>query len=145
MKIRYKKLSNKAFEPIYSTDGAAGLDLRACAYKIDPDNHYIEYFTGIALEIPDGHVGLVFPRSSISKKELRLANAVGVIDSDYRGEIILRFKFPPKRFWASLQRYELGDRIGQIIILPYPRIEFEEVDELSDTVRADGGFGSTGN
>ena len=83
----------------------------------------------------------MFPRSSNAKKDLILSNSVGVLDSNYRGEVMLKFK--PQKQGGKM--YEVGDRIGQIIIMPYPHIEFKEVEELSETNRGDGGFGSTGS
>ena len=138
MKVKFKKLSPKAVTPSYAKEGDAGLDITCIGYQIDKENNYIEYFTGLALEIPKGYVGLLFPRSSVYKTEQRLANSVGVIDSGYRGEIMMKFN-------RSMNAYRVGDRIGQIIILPYPQIEFEEVKELSDSDRGIGGFGSTGD
>ena len=101
---------------------------------------YIEYDTGLSLEIPEGFVGLIFPRSSISNTGLILANAVGVIDSSYRGSIKCRFKAIP-----NTTIYNVGERIAQLLILPYPQINFEEVEELSTTDRGLDGFGSSGN
>jgi len=101
----------------------------------------VTYDTGLSMEIPEGYVGLLFPRSSISKTTLSLANSVGVIDSGYRGSIMFKFRYlGGKGNWF----YNLGDRVGQIIIIPYPTVEFEEVEELSSTERGQGGFGSTG-
>lgn len=112
----------------------------------------------MAFEIPEGYVGLVFPRRSNHKKGVILTNCVGVIDSGYRGEV--SFKFRPLmdkardcydngafeyRFGTLKTAYKLGDRIGQIIIMPYPQIEFEEVEELSETERGTQGYGSSGN
>ena len=97
------------------------------------------YLTGIALEIPSGYVGLLFPRSSVSRTCLSLANSVGVVDSGYRGEIMLKFGCS-----STLSCYKVGDRIGQLIIMPYPQVQFEQVEELSDSDRGEGGFGSTG-
>ena len=91
------------------------------------------------MEIPEGHVGLLYPRSSISKTSCSLRNAVGVIDSGYRGEIMLKFSCS-----TNLNIYNVGDRVAQLIIMPYPQVQFEEVEELSDTDRGEGGFGSTG-
>ena len=130
--------------------------------RINKTADYIEYDTGLAFEVPEGYVMLIFPRSSNSKKDLVLANAVGVLDSTYRGPLKLRFKRQYRaEDWLTYQtvdntngqRYELvaerlysvGDKVGQIMILPYPTVQFEEVDELEDTLRGDGGFGSTGN
>jgi dUTP pyrophosphatase len=101
----------------------------------------VTYGTDIALEIPEGFVGLVFPRSSIRKYELILSNSVGVIDSGYRGEIQATFK---KENGLDSLAYKVGDRICQIMIIPHPIIEFEEVNELNNTDRGQGGFGSTG-
>ena len=145
MKVRFKKLVDKAVTPSYAKPGDAGLDMTAIGSKIDTDNNYIEYFTGLAVEVPAGHVGLLFPRSSTSKTDLRLANCVGVVDSGYRGEISFRYKFPKDIFFAQLKRFQDGDRVGQLVIMPYPNIELEEVEKLSTTERGDGGYGSTGN
>lgn len=137
LKVRFKKLYEDAVTPSYAKDGDAGLDLTATHMTFE--ENFIEYGTGIAVEIPEGYVGLVFPRSSVSKKEnFYLKNSVGVIDSGYRGEIKLRFNI-------SEEHYGAGEKIGQLIILPYPTIQLEEVEELSSTDRGQGGFGSTGN
>jgi dUTP pyrophosphatase len=140
MKVRFKKLSEKATMPSYAKPGDAGLDLVAIS-KTDCDS-YIEYGTGIAVELPEGYVGLVFPRSSISSKSLALSNSVGVVDSGYRGEIKFRFKATPT---FHQHHYEVGDKIGQLVIMPYPQIELEEVLVLNETVRGTGGFGSSGS
>lgn len=173
MKVKIKKLSDGAVIPSYSKVGDAGLDLVATSRIFDKYGN-VEYGTGLAMEIPEGYVGLLFARSSIFKQDLSLANAVGVIDSGYRGEI--KFKFKPTLSYmdfgatedvhgvgkesntfdfvgiaGDIQKdsieasiYNVGDRVGQLIIMPYPNIEFEEVDELSSTNRGEGGFGSTG-
>ena len=140
MKVKLKKLAPTAVIPTYSKTGDAGLDLTATSKQINKMG-FMEYGTSISIEIPSGYVGLVFPRSSISKINMSLCNAVGVIDSGYRGEILLRFK--PSM--AGLGTYEVGDRVGQLVILPYPEVEFDEVDELDNTERNDGGFGSSDN
>lgn len=142
MKIKIKKLHSQAIIPTYAKEGDAGMDLVATQIELNLD--YISYKTGLAFEIPKGYVGLVFPRSSNSKKDLLLTNSVGVIDSGYRGEVELRFKTILNNKTENILTYNVGDRIGQIIILPYPRIEFEEVEELSETERGEGGFGSSG-
>lgn len=139
MKVRIKKLHQDGVVPSYAKPGDAGLDLVAVSETWNDDNTMVTYGTGLAVEIPEGYVGLVFPRSSISKTQLELANSVGVIDSGYRGEIMLKF-----RYNSEGMVYDVGDRVGQLIILPYPSIEFEEVEELSSTDRGEGGFGSTG-
>lgn len=142
MKVKIKKLVPEAIIPQYSKPGDAGMDLVATYIKVE-DHHnygYYEYGTGLSVEIPEGYVGLVFPRSSISNTGMLLTNSVGVIDSGYRGEIRARFKYV-----SGTKSYEVGDKIAQLIIIPYPSIEFEEVEDLSQTDRGDGGFGSTGN
>ena len=154
MKVRIKKLNELAVIPTYAKDGDAGMDVIATSIISDTPTQ-ITYGLGIALEIPKGFVGLVFPRSSIRKTGLQLSNSVGVIDSGYRGELQATFNkvFGGDRFYDETKNtedtsnnfYKVGDRIAQIIIIPYPQIEFEEVNELSDTERGEGGFGSTGN
>ena len=133
------KLDAGAIIPKYSKEGDAGMDLYATSFSIDQDNNYV-FGTGLAMEIPEGYVGLIFPRSSISKTAHSLRNAVGVIDSGYRGEIMMKYDINTH----NSPVYEIGDRIAQIIIMPYPKIEFEEAFELSKTSRGKGGFGSTG-
>lgn len=142
MIVKIKKLHPEAVIPKYAKPGDAGLDLVAIGRSYNLTMNYIEYSTGLAFEIPKGHVGLIFPRSSICKKELRLTNAVGVIDSQYRGEI--KFFFKSEKDTTICEQYEVGDRIGQLIIMPYPQIYLKEVEELSSTERGTGGFGSTG-
>jgi len=153
MKVRIKKLSPLAIIPSYAKDGDAGMDLVATSIISDTPEQ-ITYGMGIALEIPEGFVGLIFPRSSVRKTGLDLSNAVGVIDSGYRGELQATFNkvFGGDRFYdetkiteiTSHDFYKVGDRIAQIMIIPHPPIEFVEADELSNTERGEGGFGSTG-
>ena len=140
MKVRIKKLSTDAVIPTYAKDGDAGMDLVATRI-ISNTTFDVSYGTDLAMEIPNGFVGLVFPRSSIRKYELVLSNSVGVIDSGYRGELQATFK---KENGLDSLAYKVGDRIAQIMIIPHPPIEFDAVDELSDTERGEGGFGSTG-
>jgi dUTP pyrophosphatase len=142
MKVKFKKLHPNAKTPHYSLEGDACLDLYAAWQKIDDLGNRV-YGTGIAMEIPEGHVGLLFPRSSISKTNLSLRNSVGVIDSNYRGEIML--KFLDLEEMDDLLWYLPGNKIGQIMIIERPQIELEEVEELSETDRGGGGFGSTGS
>ncbi len=137
MKIKIKKLHPKAVIPNYAKIGDAGMDMVITDIKGETEWN-ISYGFGISMEIPEGFMGLVFPRSSIRKTDLILSNSVGVIDSGYRGEIQATFK---KTGGAV---YEVGERGAQIIIIPHPTIEFEEVEELSNTERGEGGFGSTG-
>ncbi len=153
MQVKIKKLNPNAVIPTYAKEGDAGMDLVATEILKDTPEQ-ITYGVGIALEIPEGFVGLVFPRSSIRKTGLQLSNSVGVIDSGYRGELQATFNkvFGGDRFYdetklteiTSNDFYKVGDRIAQIMIIPHPEIEFEEADELSDTERGEGGFGSTG-
>lgn len=148
MKVKIKKLHPDAVIPSYAKQGDAGLDLTAISKSFDGSNDV--YGTGLAVEIPENFVGLIFPRSSLSKKDQFLTNHVGVIDSGYRGEILFKFKnltqyIHPSHIvnFKSLGEYEIGDRIGQLIIIPYPKIEFEEADELTETERGVDGYGST--
>ena len=141
MFVKIKKLHNNAVVPQYAKAGDAGMDLVATEVT-DGYGFTVTYGTGLAMEIPEGFVGLVFPRSSIRKYDISLTNCVGVIDSGYRGEIQATFR---KEAGIPSKRYDVGDKIAQMIILPYPSIQFIETDELSDTERGEGGFGSTGN
>lgn len=137
--IKFKRLHKDATLPKFAKPGDAGRDLTAVSMEYY--DGFIEYATGIAVEIPDGHVGLIFPRSSVTNKDLLLKNAVGVIDSKYRGEI----KF---RFWRTKginsMVYGVGDRIGQLVIMPINTEEECWAEELSNTERSTGGWGSTG-
>lgn len=137
MQIKFKKLVPEAVVPKRGTEYSAGYDLTAVSMTYLPFWR-IKYSTGIAVEIPKGYVGLLFPRSSVYKTRTMLANSVGVIDSDYRGEIMAIFNH------CGELCYQAGDRIAQLIIMPYPEVTYIEVDELSDTVRGNGGYGSTG-
>lgn len=137
MQIKIKKLVENAVIPSYAKEGDAGMDLTAVSKK-ELDNEHIKYGFGIAIEIPKGYVGLVFPRSSCFKQRQILSNSVGVIDSGYRGEISVVM------IGTYSHSYNLGDRVAQLLILPYPSVEFVETDILSDTDRGEGGYGSTG-
>lgn len=142
MEVKVKKLNEHAVIPQYAKDGDAGLDLVAISKEVVDEGEfgYYSYGTGLAFEIPEGFVGLIYPRSSISKTGHILANSVGVIDSGYRGEVLFRFKHVP-----DTKEYEIGDKIGQLIIMPYPKVTLVESEELSNSDRGEGGFGSTGN
>lgn len=157
MNVKIKKLHPDAIIPKYAKPGDAALDLVAINDpEVDEVTGNTTFKTGLAIEIPEGYVGLIFPRSSMSNTGMTLANSVGVIDSGYRGEISLKFNlsgaaavlnmanalFHSKNSLPPL--YKKGDRVGQLIIIPYPQIQFEEVEELSNTERGEGGFGSTG-
>ena len=140
MFVNIKKLNENAVIPSYAKDGDAGMDLIATSI-VNEEVFQITYGLGIALEIPEGFVGLVFPRSSIRKTDLSLTNCVGVIDSGYRGELQATFR---KHKGVASTKYEVGDRVCQVMIIPHPKINFIEVEKLSDTERGEGGFGSTG-
>ena len=141
MQIKVKKLYPNAVIPRYSKAGDAAMDLTAISVTKDEYGNAV-YGTGLAIEIPEGHVGLIFPRSSNSKTDLYLTNHVGVIDSGYRGEIM--FKYRSAKGLLDAKIYAKNERVGQLMILPYPQIELVESDTLSETERGDGGFGSTG-
>lgn len=141
MKIRFKKLHKDAQIPTRAHNTDAGFDLTSTSIKVT--GNLVEYGTGLAVEIPEGYVGLVFPRSSIFKKTIYLTNSVGVIDSGYRGEVMAKFRLDALD--EPLSIYNVGDRIAQIIIMPIPSVTFQETEELSDSERGTGGYGSTGN
>lgn len=142
MQVKIKRLSEDAVVPRYAKSGDAGMDLTATWMKFDHERRIVTYGTSIAMEIPYGYVGLIYPRSSVYKTSMVLANHVGVIDSGYRGEIMFKYRVLNDD-WQDI--YDVGDRIGQIIITPYPEIEFEEVEGLSLSDRGEGGYGSTGS
>lgn len=135
VRVKVKKLRGDAIVPKYARVGDAGMDVVAVSKELT--DKYVQYGTGLSFEVPEGYVMLIFPRSSVSKKDLSLANSVGILDSGYRGELIFRFK----RFGED--DYEIGERVAQIMILPFPQVEFVESKELSETERGEGGFGST--
>lgn len=142
-KVRFRKLVQGAQKPNYGTEYAAGADLYACMEEPltikAGETQFVH--TGIAMEIPEGLVGLVYARSGLAcKKGLAPANKVGVIDSDYRGEIMVALYNHSKEDITI----ESGERVAQMVIAPYFYAEYQEVDELEDTVRGAGGFGSTG-
>ena len=145
MEVRIKKLNPDAVIPSYAKPGDAGMDLTAISYDYDyeHDNHI--YGTGLAIEIPEGYVGLIFPRSSNRKTMAYMTNHVGVIDSGYRGEIFITYKNrDDNRQKLNTVPYALGSKVAQLIIVPYPYIELVESEELSNTERGEGGHGSTG-
>ena len=141
LEVKFKKLVEIAKCPIKAHPTDAGADLTAVSREWNKEYGCWIYGTGIATEIPEGYVGLIFPRSSIRKYNLAQCNAVGVIDSHYRGEIMVSYK--PT---SDVQKiYEIGDKIAQLIILPYPEISYTEVKSLSETDRGENGHGSSGN
>lgn len=170
IKVNIKKLHKDAVTPSYAHETDCGLDLTAVSKTYDEYGNVV-YGFGLAFEIPEGYAGFIFPRSSNHKSGLLLTNSVGVIDSGYRGEVTAKFANRcemtlPLNFWDRMKYllkgkgwdgmrlhtnhyfkpdvYEVGDRIAQMVILPYPKVEFNEVDELSETERGKNGYGSTG-
>lgn len=141
MKIHFKKLNPQAQKPKFGKPGDAGADLVATSVKLNTNQ--VIYGTGLAVEIPEGMVGLVFPRSSVRNYDLAMSNSVGVIDSGYRGEIMVTFNV--KNPSEPQEIYTEGDRIAQLVIMPVPLAQYVEVEELSETDRGTGGHGSTGN
>lgn len=141
LNVKVKKLHPEAVVPQYAKVGDAGLDLTAVSVELLGKGK-VAYGTGLAFEIPDGYVGLLFPRSSIHKYSLDLTNCVGVIDSGYRGEVKAVFRLTDYGHFDKM--YSSGERVAQLLILPYPAVTLREVDELSDSERGFGGFGSTG-
>ena len=140
LKVRFKKLVENAVIPTYKTVGAAGMDLTATSTEFIDYGNQLKVYTGIAVEIPKGYVGLLFPRSSIVKTNNRLANCVGVIDSDYRGEIkIIMINL-------SKESYEImpEERICQFVLQKVHRAELTAVTNLEESDRSSGGFGHTG-
>ncbi len=142
MKVNIKKLTENAVIPRYGSEYSAGADLYSTDedVKIAPGETKLIH-TGIAVEIPEGLVGLIYARSGLaSKKGLAPANKVGVIDSDYRGEVMVALH----NHGSEIQTVSVGERIAQMVIAPFVKAEYCEVSELSDTARGTGGFGSTG-
>ena len=140
MKVRVKRLCDGAVLPSRAHESDAGFDLVAVSVEEDRKRGIVTYGTGIAVEIPEGHVGLLFPRSSVYRHQLQLANGVGVIDAGYRGEVMLKYRIVQ----PHISRYGIGDRVGQLVVLELPKVSIEEVGELDGSDRGDGGFGSTG-
>ena len=140
MQVNIKRLQENATLPFYAKESDAGMDLVATSIK-ENTTFQITYGLGIALEIPDGFVGLIFPRSSIRNTELILSNSVGVVDAGYRGELQATFN---KSNGLDSLAYKVGDRVCQLIVIPHPIVEWNEVNELNNTERGAGGFGSTG-
>ena len=141
MKLNIKKLDERATIPTYGTEYSAGADLYSIeAVTVEPHKTVLVH-TGLALEIPEGYAGLIFARSGLAcKRGLAPANKVGVIDADYRGEIMVALH----NHTEAPVSIDAGERVAQLAIMPFLKAEFELTDELSDTVRGAGGFGSTG-
>ncbi len=143
MELKFKKTHPDAVTPTKAHDTDAGFDLTAVSLEYNNELDIFEYDTGIAVEIPPGYVGFLTCRGSVSKTGFHLCNGVGTVDSPYRGSIRARFY---KRMIPGMrsQPYKVGDKIGQLIILELPKFELREVEELSDSSRGEGRFGSTG-
>lgn len=139
--LKVKKLHPDAKISDPAKPGDVGLDLTAISKKVCIDTQTVIYGFGLVLEIPPGHFGMIVPRSSIYKTNMYLSNHCGIVDENFRGEIKAIFRIDSN---AITSDYKVGDRIAQLIVLPYPRIEIEEVEELSVTERGSGGFGSSG-
>lgn len=166
--VKIKRLKKEAVVPTYIENGSAGLDITCINWEYDKETKTYCYYTGLAMEIPEGYVGLLFPKSGIYKKEISLTNCVGVVDSSYRGEIMARFRSEKqvyyrtfldkiKNFFRSIygmdktfhytnllnsdEMYDDNDKICQLLIIPYPKVRFAEVSELSKTERGGKGFG----
>lgn len=149
LKVKIKKLRDDAVLPCYAHDSDAGMDLVATS-KSEDEHGNIVYGFGLAFEIPEGYFGAIFPRSSNHKHSLLLSNCVGVVDSGYRGEVKAKFRkdYQHKNGFGLVHdvsaEYEVGNKIAQLIIMPYPKIEWVAADELSDSERGAGGYGTTG-
>ena len=144
MQIRIKKLDPHAIVPTYGSPASAGADLYACCYTPleIPAGETALIHTGLAIEIPEGYCGLVYARSGLAtKKGLAPANKVGVIDADYRGELMVSLLNQTQKTQTIMP----GERVAQLVIAPFLKAEFDVADELSDTTRGAGGFGSTGS
>lgn len=140
MEVKIKLIEDGKM-PVKMHETDAGFDCYAREIEYQFESGKIKYNLGFAIEIPKGYVGLVFPRSSVCKHDLLLTNSVGVIDSDFRGEVSAVFVVTKTPF---PKHYDKGDRVCQLIIIPYPEIELKQVERLSETERGEGGYGSTG-
>ena len=142
MEVKVKKLHPDAVIPKYAYNGDMGMDITAIGVEYNEEKDCFIYHTGLAFEVPNGYGMLLFPRSSNVRTDAYLANHVGVLDSCYRGELTFCFK---NRDRGNYQMpYQVGERIGQAVIIPYPKVTFVEVDELTDTERGIRGYGSSG-
>lgn len=146
MKVKIKKLRPEAVMPTRAHITDAGFDLTAVSYEQDKYGCHV-YGFGLAMEIPLGYVGLIFPRSSVAKYNVALTNCVGVVDSGYRGEVMAKFKDAQPELETTIlthPRYKIGDRVAQIVFIQLPPTVLCEVKALADSDRGDGGYGSTG-
>ena len=143
--VKVKKLVPEAVIPFYAKPGDAGMDITCTSFEYDKEHDCYMYHSGLAFELPKDYVMLIFPRSSNRKTDYYLCNHVGVLDSGYRGELMFAYKNrTDDRLNYQKPPYQVGDRIGQIIILPYPIVQMIESDSLEESERGTGGFGSTG-
>ena len=136
--VKTKILNPKAVNPESKTNGAAAFDLTATSVRLDKEHYCTIFGIGLAFEIPKGYAMFIYPRSSSFKYNADFTNSVGVIDSDYRGEVHVMFK-------GLNVGYSIGDRIAQAIVMPIPEVQYIQADSLSETERGEGGLGSTGN
>ena len=136
MRVKVKRLHKDAVVGSYVHNGDAGIDLTAVSKEHIGEN-LIKYGFGLSFEIPEGFVGFIFPRSSIYKKQQMILNSVGVVDSNFRGEVSVIMN-------DSDNSYQIGERVAQLVIMPHPYINLVEVEELTNTTRGNGGYGSTG-
>lgn len=137
--VKIRKVHPDAVIPFRAHVTDAGMDVIAISMEMTED--YVEYDTGLQFQLPEGYAMLIFPRSSNSKKDLLLCNSVGILDAGYTGNLKLRFKLTTEGYTEKI--YNPGDKVGQIMIIPYPEINFIETEVFNETERGDGGFGST--
>lgn len=140
VKVKVKRLDPRAELPCKAHASDAGFDLTAVSVEEDRKRGVVTYGTGLAVEIPEGYVGLLFPRSSVYRHQLQLANSVGVIDAGFRGEVMLKYRIVQ----PHISRYGVGERVGQLLVVELPSVELEECGELGSSERGEGGFGSSG-
>lgn len=141
MIVNFKKLHPGAVTPTKAHESDAGFDLTAVSERFDRENDFIEYGCGVAVSIPPGFVGLLFPRSSTSKYDLTLCNSVGVLDSGFLGEVCFRYR---ETIEAGAKRYQIGDRVGQLVIMPLVNVSLHEVGSLQPSERGTSGWGDSG-
>lgn len=144
--IKIKKLDERAVIPTYAHDGDMGMDITAISVDYDDKLDCYVYHTGLAFAVPQGYGMLLFPRSSNRKTNCYMANHVGILDSGYRGELLICYKDRDEMNMINEYNapYKPGDRIAQLVVVPYPKVVFIETDVLNETERGDGGHGSTG-
>lgn len=141
LELKIVRMTEAAVLPKYAHDTDAGLDLTATSREYDHNTDCYIFGTGLKMEIPEGYVGLLFPRSSVYKTHMDMTNCVGVIDAGYRGEVKVIFR-PTMN--EPAKHYKVGERVAQLIVMPYPKVKCKEVFELSESDRGEGGHGSTG-